>query len=57
MWKFDDTIALWLKAFTGEISPSIVLKNIDILKNQKRIYFTEMPNNIQLKLFLPKINF
>ncbi len=50
MWKFDDTIALWLKAFTGEIFLPEVVTNIENLKDKKRIYFTNMPNNIQIKI-------
>lgn len=52
MWKFDDDIALWLKLFSGEILPQKYpeLLEISILKESRRIFANEMPNNIQNKI-------
>ena len=52
-WKFPSDVKKWLKYFTGEISPSEI-EGIDLDdlkdKKQRRIFFSEMPNNIQEKI-------
>jgi len=54
MWHFDDKIALALKLFTGEASPSShpdVLKiRISQLKDQRRIFLTELRDDIIQKI-------
>lgn len=45
MWGFDDEIELWLKLFTGEIGHNIVSA-----KDSRRLYLTEMPNDIVGKI-------
>ena len=48
IWEFDDTIAYWLKCFTGEILPSQI-EEIDITKirdpKKKRIFLDEIPQH------------
>lgn len=52
MWHFDNTIALWLKLFTGEKNPEFytdLIKNIK-LRDNRRIFMNEMPKEIQYKI-------
>jgi hypothetical protein len=52
MWGFDDEIALWLKLFSGEFlvkNYPDLLKN-NVLREHKRIFIDEMPQNIQNKI-------
>ncbi|GMT49423.1 MAG: hypothetical protein IEMM0008_0962 [bacterium] len=47
MWRFDDDIAFWLKLFTGENNIKLY-SNLHFgvqLRNEKRIFFDEMPND------------
>ena len=63
MWHFDDEIALALKLFTGEISPSThreMLKvSISQLRDKRRVFLTELRDEIVRRLyhFSPKIRF
>ena len=52
MWNFDDEISMWLKLFTGEIKPSTKKNLIGgiQLREERRIYIDEMPQNIQTKI-------
>lgn len=53
IWKFDDTIAYWLKCFTGEISPlSINKEYITIFRDpkSKRIFLDEVPEIVRNNL-------
>jgi len=44
MWRFDDDVAYWLKAYTGEISPqSISGVNSARLKDPRRLNMNEVP--------------
>lgn len=44
IWYFDDTIAYWLKCFTGEILPTLIdSKYISSSKNKKRVFLDEIP--------------
>ncbi len=52
MWGFNNELADWLKLFSGEYIPSdhnekLVLTD---LRNDKRIFMDEMPENIQKKI-------
>ncbi len=52
MWGFDNEIALWLKLFSGE---SLAINYADLFQNQvlrekKRIFIDEMPQDIQGKI-------
>lgn len=49
MWGFDDEISFWLKLFTGEILPKDKNELCDYqkLKDKRRLYFDELPDNIQ----------
>lgn len=52
MWNFCDEIAFWLKLFTGENKPELFnnkIRKIN-LKDKRRIFFNEMPKNIQEKI-------
>ncbi len=54
MWHFDDEIAVALKLFTGEITPSLypdMLKiRISELRDQRRVFLTELRDNIAQKI-------
>jgi hypothetical protein len=54
MWHFDDEIALALKLFTGEISPSThpeMLKvSLSQLRDSRRIFLTELKDDIVQKI-------
>ena len=54
MWHFDDEIAVALKLFTGEITPSLypdMLKiRISQLRDQRRVFLTELRDNIAQKI-------
>lgn len=52
MWNYDNEIALWLKLFTGEINPKSKKKLINKkqLKDNRRLFFNEMPKRIQNKM-------
>lgn len=52
MWGFDDVIALWLKLFTGELSPKSYSKLIGKIKlrDKRRLFIDEMPEEIQVKI-------
>jgi len=56
MWHFDDEIALALKLFTGEISPSTypgMLKFcLSKLRDSRRIFLTELKDDIVQKIVL-----
>jgi len=56
MWHFDDEIALALKLFTGEISPSSyqeMLKiNISKLREHRRVFLTELKDEVVQKILL-----
>lgn len=46
IWNFDDSIAKWLKLFTGDILPKKVLtkSKLNNIKDQRRLFFTEIPS-------------
>ncbi len=52
MWRFDSEIAIWLKLFTGELSPKNYLGKINLkqLRDERRIFFDEMPQKMQNKI-------
>ncbi len=52
MWRFDDQIAVWLKLFTGEISPEQAKKFTSEIspRDTRRVFIDEMPENIQKKI-------
>ena len=54
LWHFDNTIAVALKLFTGELPPSSypdMLKiNVSKLKDPKRVYLTELRDDIVKKI-------
>ncbi len=56
MWHFDDEIALALRLFTGEISPSThpeMLKvSLSQLRDLRRVFLTELKDNIVQKIIL-----
>ncbi len=56
MWHFDDEIALALKLFTGEVSPSSyqeMLKiNISKLREHRRVFLTELKDEVIQKILL-----
>lgn len=56
MWHFDDKIALTLKLFTGEISPSThpeMLKvSLSKLRDSRRVFLTELKDDIVQKITL-----
>lgn len=56
MWHFDDEIALALKLFTGEVSPSSyqeMLKiNISKLREHRRVFLTELKDEVVQKILL-----
>lgn len=52
MWRFDDQIAVWLKLFTGEITPEQAKKFTSEIspRDTRRVFIDEMPENIQKKI-------
>lgn len=52
MWGFDNKITLWLKLFTGENNPKSFsnLTGKIILRDERRLFFDEMPKNIRNKI-------
>lgn len=56
MWHFDDEIALALKLFTGEISPSTYPEMLKFclskLRDSRRIFLTELKDDIVQKIVL-----
>ena len=54
MWYFDDEIAIALKLFAGEISPSshqdMLKVNISQLRKQHRVFLTELSDEIVQKI-------
>ncbi len=52
MWWFDDEIAVWLKLFTGEITPKEADKFSSAIspRDTRRVFIDEMPENIQKKI-------
>jgi hypothetical protein len=52
-WQFSDEVALWLKYFTGAISPEQIDGiDLDALKDKRkrRIYFPEMPEEARQQI-------
>jgi len=49
MWNFNEDITLWLKLFTGENNPKSFsnLTGKVKLKDERRLFFDEMPENIR----------
>lgn len=52
MWRFDDQIAVWLKLFTGEITPEQAKKFTSEIspRDTRRVFIDEMPETIQKKI-------
>ncbi|MDI6736467.1 MAG: hypothetical protein QME42_09820, partial [bacterium] len=52
MWSFDNEIASWLKLFTGENDPKLVVKHVSKckLKDKRRVFLDEMPEDIRDKI-------
>lgn len=52
MWDFDDETACWLKLFTGEnnLKSFIKLTGKIKLRDKRRLFFDEMPENIKNKI-------
>ena len=52
IWKFDDEVAKWLRTFTGDIRPSEIFfrKDLEKLRDQRRLFFTEIPQEKQKRL-------
>jgi len=52
IWNFDNEICLWLKLYTGEFNPITREELIGYikLKDERRLFLTEMPKNIQYKI-------
>ncbi len=52
MWKFNRSIAFWLKLFTGELVPQNYKEKIGIEKfrDERRLFIDEMPIKIQKKI-------
>jgi len=51
IWDFDDEVATWLKAFTGEIKPYNILENTLHLKDERRFFLDEIPENKRALIF------
>ena len=53
MWGFNDLIEKWLNLFTGEIIHSdLPTLSTNTFKNKKRIFFTEMPDEVSNEIIL-----
>ncbi|OIO75908.1 MAG: hypothetical protein AUJ85_01805 [Elusimicrobia bacterium CG1_02_37_114] len=52
MWNFDKSLSLWLKLFTGEVTPKSQTKLIGNIKprDKRRLFLDEMPEMIQNKI-------
>ena len=53
LWHFDDTLAYWLKCFTGEILPSAIAKEHAIHTRDpkgKRVFLDELPLHAQQEI-------
>ncbi|MBN2824078.1 MAG: type II restriction endonuclease [Campylobacterales bacterium] len=47
LWNFDDDIAQWLRAFTGDILPKDILapQELKSIKDKRRLFLNEIPND------------
>ncbi len=47
IWNFDNDIAKWLRAFTGDILPKDILsqQELEKIKDNRRIFLTEIPKD------------
>ena len=53
IWAFNDEIAKWLRAFTGDILPKDILsqQELENIKDNRRLFLTEIPKN-KLKMII-----
>lgn len=50
IWKFDEDIAYGLKLFTGEIKPTPQIAVSKILRDERRMFLDELPENLRNKI-------
>ena len=53
IWAFNDEIAKWLRAFTGDILPKDILsqQELEKIKDNRRLFLTEIPKD-KLKIII-----
>jgi len=48
MWRFDENVEKWLKGFTGETLPEMLISadELKYIKDSRRLFLTEIPSKI-----------